>query len=86
MSLFNRFFKTIFYVLIYTWTLIQSYLISSAITSIALSLIMAITSAIGKVPTIMIDKFWLVLIISSIPLGIVFFLMIIFDFVKRFKK
>lgn len=86
MSLFNRFFKTIFYVLIYAWTLIQSYLISSAITSIALSLIMAITSAIGKVPNIMIDKFWLVLIISSIPLGIVFFLMVIFDFVKRFKK
>lgn len=86
MSLFNKFFKTIFYVLIYAWTLIQSYLISSAITSIALSLIMAITSATGKVPTIMIEKFWLVLIISSIPLGIVFFLMIIFDFVKRFKK
>lgn len=86
MSLFNRFFKTIFYVLIYAWTLIQSYLISSAITSIALSLIMAITSAIGKVPNIMIDKFWLVLIISSIPLGIIFFLMIVFDFVKRFKK
>ena len=86
MSLFNRFFKTIFYVLIYAWTLIQSYLISSAITSIALSLIMAITSAIGKVPTIMIEKFWLILIISSIPLGVVFFLMIIFDFVKRFKK
>lgn len=86
MSLFNRFFKTIFYVLIYAWTLIQSYLISSVITSIALSLIMAITSATGKVPNIMVDKFWLVLIISSIPLGIVFFLMIIFDFVKRFKK
>lgn len=86
MSLFNRFFKTIFYVLIYAWTLIQSYLISSAITSIALSLIMAITSAIGKVPNIMVDKFWLVLIISSIPLGIVFFLMVIFDFLKRFKK
>lgn len=86
MSLFNRFFKTIFYVLIYAWTLIQSYLISSAITSIALSLIMTITSAIGKVPNIMIDKFWLVLIISSIPLGIIFFLMIVFDFVKRFKK
>lgn len=86
MSLFNRFFKTIFYVLIYAWTLIQSYLISSAITSIALSLIMAITSATGKVPNIMIDKFWLVLIISSIPLGIIFFLMIVFDFVKRFKK
>lgn len=86
MSLFNKFFKTIFYVLIYAWTLIQSYLISSAITSIALSLIMAITSATGKVPTIMIEKFWLVLIISSIPLGIVFFLMVIFDFVKRFKK
>lgn len=86
MSLFNRFFKTILYVLIYAWTLIQSYLISSAITSIALSLIMAITSAIGKVPNIMIDKFWLVLIISSIPLGIIFFLMIVFDFVKRFKK
>ena len=86
MSLFNRFFKTIFYVLIYAWTLIQSYLISSVITSIALSLIMAITSATGKVPTIMIEKFWLVLIISSIPLGIVFFLMVIFDFVKRFKK
>lgn len=86
MSLFNKFFKTIFYVLIYAWTLIQSYLISSAITSIALSLIMAITSAIGKVPTIMIEKFWSLLIISSIPLGIVFFLMVIFDFVKRFKK
>ena len=86
MSLFNRFFKTIFYVLIYAWTLIQSYLISSVITSIALSLIMAITSATGKVPNIMIDKFWLVLIISSIPLGIIFFLMIVFDFVKRFKK
>ena len=86
MSLFNKFFKTIFYVLIYAWTLIHSYLISSAITSIALSLIMAITSAIGKVPTIMIEKFWLLLIISSIPLGIVFFLMVIFDFVKRFKK
>lgn len=86
MSLFNKFFKTILYVLIYAWAFIQSYLIGATITSVALSLIMAVTSAIGKVPTLMIEKFWLVLIISSIPLGIIFFLMVIFDFIKRFKK
>lgn len=86
MSLFNKFFKTILYVLIYAWAFIQSYLIGAIITSIALSLIMAVTSAIRKVPILLIEKFWLVLIISSIPLGIVFFLMVIFDFLKRFKK
>lgn len=86
MSLFNKFFKTILYVLIYAWTFIQSYLIGATITSIALSLIMAVTSAIRKVPNLLIERFWLVLIISSIPLGIVFFLMVIFDFLKRFKK
>lgn len=86
MSLFNKFFKTILYVLIYAWAFIQSYLIGATITSIALSLIMAVTSAIRKVPNLLIERFWLVLIISSIPLGIVFFLMVIFDFLKRFKK
>ena len=86
MSLFNKFFKSIFYVLIYAWTFIQSYLLSAIITSVILSLTMTVFSLINSIPAILIYRFWLVLLVGSIPLGIVFFLMIIFDFVKRFKK
>ena len=86
MRLFNKAIKGFFYVLIQLWLIVQVYLLGVLTTGCILSVAMAILSAVNFIPAILIYRFWLVLLVGSIPLGIVYYCIVIFDFFTRYTN
>lgn len=84
MRLLNRTVKGILYTFAYLWTLIQTYILSLIVTGCLLCMAVAILSFVGNVPAILLFKFWLVLLVGSIPLCIVFYIMVLTDFITRY--
>lgn len=88
MKAFNSFLKLILYFLIHLITLISAYLISLFFTSPVICLSLSVWSIISTLPELVLSKFWLIYLLSSIPLGIVFFIIIEFNLVedKDFRR
>ena len=86
MSLFNKAIKGFFYICIQLWLIVQVYLLGVLTTGCILSIAMAILSAVNFIPAILIYRFWLVLLVGSIPLGIVYYCIVIFDFITRYTN
>ena len=84
MRFLNRTVKGILYAFAYLWTLIQTYILSLIVTGCLLCIAVAILSFVGNIPSILLFKFWLVLLVGSIPLCIVFYIMVLTDFITRY--
>ncbi len=80
----NKTIKGFAYMLIQVWLLIQTYILSLIVTGCLLCMAVAILSFVGNVPSILLFKFWLVLLVGSIPLFIVFYIMVLTDFITRY--
>ena len=86
MRLFNRAVKGFFYILIQLWLVVQVYLLSILTTGSILALAMAVLSAINLIPAILIYRFWFVLLVGSIPLGLIYYFIVMFDFITRYTN
>lgn len=86
MRLFNKAIKGFLYICIQLWLIVQVYLLGILTTGCILSVAMAILSAVNIIPAILIYRFWLVLLVGSIPLGIVYYCIVIFDFLTRYTN
>lgn len=84
MRFLNKTVKGVLYALIYLWTLIQTYILSLIVTGCLLCIAVAILSFVGNIPAILLFKFWLVLLVGSIPLCIIFYIMVLTDFITRY--
>ena len=84
MRLFNSFIKGLALIFIHLCVLLQTYILSLLITGALLSLFMSVGSIFSFIPAVMVEKFWLVLIVASIPLCFVFFLIVELDLLDRF--
>lgn len=80
----NKTIKGFAYVLIQVWLLLQVYILSLIVTGCLLCIAVAVLSFVGNIPAILLFKFWLVLLVGSIPLCIVFYIMVLTDFITRY--
>jgi len=77
MRLVNRFFKLIAYIGVYLLALIQSYLLSLIATPVCLCIACSVVSAFKALPEVVLTHFGLVYLVSSIPLAVIFFILIV---------
>lgn len=82
----NKIIRFLGYLGVYIMTLGQSYFASLAVTGTILSVFCSFASVFGKLPRIMEKQFWTVYLISSIPLAIVFFIIVVVNAHKMRKQ
>ena len=83
MRLVNNFFKFLGYLGVYFLAFLQSYLISLICTAVIISVVLSVMSIFTLIPYIVSERYWLVYLVSSVPLAIVFFIIIVFDLIDR---
>ena len=83
MRVVNNFFKFIAKLGVHLLCLFDCFLIGLVCTSILFSITMAVWSIFDCIPNIVSCYYWLVLIISSVPLTIIIFIVVELDLVKK---
>lgn len=74
MKALNKIVKFFGYIGIGIVTYISSYIIALVFMCTPLSLFCSVWSICRALPAIMVDKYWLVLLVSSLPMSVVFFI------------
>ena len=77
MKLWGKLVKFFGYVGIYLVTLLQCYGMSLIVSGSIMSIVCAIMSIFIVLPRLIIEKFWLVLLLGSIPIAILFFIIVV---------
>lgn len=70
MSVLNKSMRALFYAGLILWLLLESYAIGLMAGGAVMALVLAIWSAVNKLPLIFTDKWYLVYLLSGIPMGI----------------
>ena len=83
MRALNKFMKAIAMIPIHLIILIYSWILSFAATAVITAAVGFIWSLFTALPTAVLTKFWLIYLIATIPLTLVFFIMIETDRVKE---
>lgn len=83
MRALNKFMKAIAMIPVHLIVLIYSWILSIIITSIATTTILSVWSLFTALPVEILTKFWLIYLIATIPLTLVFFIVIETDRVKE---
>lgn len=79
MKAVNKIFKFFGYVAVYLITFLHCYFMSLLASGSLLSIVCAILSIIMKLPEIITERFWLVYLAASIPIAVVFFILVVID-------
>ena len=83
MRALNKFMKAIAMIPIHLLILLYSWILSFAATAVIIAAVGFIWSLFTALPTAVLTKFWLIYLIATIPLTLVFFIMIETDRVKE---
>lgn len=83
MRALNKFMKAIAMIPIHLIVLIYSWILSFIATAVIATVIGFIWSLLTALPVEVLTKFWLIYLIATIPLALVFFVMIETDRVKE---
>lgn len=89
MKAVNKLFKFFGYVVVYMITFLQCYCMSLLVSGSLLSIVCAVLSIVMKLPAIFIESFWLIYLITAIPIAVIFFIIVVTNAVNkqyRFKK
>lgn len=89
MKAVNKVFKFFGYVVVYMITFLHCYFMSLLASGSLLSIVCAILSIIMKLPAILTERFWLVYLTASIPIAVIFFIIVVTDVTDKkggFKK
>jgi hypothetical protein len=70
MKALNKLMKALFYAGLALWILIQSYAIGLMAGGAFIAPVFAVWSAINKLPPAVTDRWWLIYLVSGIPVGI----------------
>ena len=79
----NRFMSVILYIAINIYMLLVGYIVSLFISGAFLAFVMAVWSAISEPPFILLDKWWLFYLLSSIPVGLGCYIYQLIAFIKN---
>ena len=85
MRALNKFMKAIAMIPIHLLVLLYSWILSFAAIAVIVAAIEFIWSLLTALPAAVLTKFWLIYLIATIPLTLVFFIMIETDRVKEDK-
>ena len=83
MRALNKFMKAIAMIPIHLLILLYSWILSFAATAVIIAAVGFIWSLFTALPTAVLTKFWLIYLIATIPLTLVFFIVIETDRVKE---
>lgn len=83
MRALNKFMKAIVMIPIHLLVLLYSWVLSFAATAVIAAAVGFIWSLFTALPAAVLTKFWLIYLIATIPLTLVFFIMIETDRVKE---
>lgn len=86
MKALNKLIKLVGYAGIYGYTLFQCYVLSLIATGSCLSAILAVHSAVKRVPSLLAEKFYLVYVVASLPVALLFFIMVLTGFTGRTRR
>lgn len=86
MKALNKLMRALFYVGLALWILIQSYAIGLMAGGAVMALVLAVWSAVNKLPLIFTDKWYLVYLLSGIPMGLYSLVYLIKHLVPRKSK
>ena len=83
MRAFNKFMKAIAMIPVHLVVLIYSWILSFVVTAVIATAVGFIWNLFTALPAAVLTKFWLVYLIATIPLTLVFFIVIETDRVKE---
>lgn len=70
-------------------TFIHCYFLSLIASGALLSIVCAVYSIVSKLPEVLTERFWLIYLTSSVPIAVIFFVIVITDVTDKkggFKK
>ena len=70
MKVLNKLMRALFYAGLVLWLLIQSYVIGLIAGGAFIAPVFAIWSSINKLPPAVTDRWWIIYLVSGIPVGI----------------
>ena len=82
----NKIAQAFFYMLLHIYMMIVGYCLSLAVSGALLSLVLAVWSAVNKIPPAVTDRWWLIYLLTGIPLGIYFYVYQCKNFIKSLTK
>lgn len=80
----NKMFRKFMLLLIHTVTLLEMYLLSVITTGAILSVVFSVWSLIKPLPLFVSTNYWTVLLLASVPLCIVYFVIVELDVLDVF--
>ena len=89
MKALNKLFKFVGYTAVYLLTFFHCYFLSLIASGALLSIVCAVYSIVSKLPEVLTERFWLIYLTSSIPIAVIFFVIVITDVSDKkggFKK
>ena len=90
MSVLNKFMKALFYAGLLLWLLLESYAIGLMAGGAFIAPVFAVWSVINRLPPVVTDRWWLIYLLTGIPVGIYSFIYLIkhvfFSHSKQDKK
>lgn len=86
MKVLNKLMKALFYAGLALWVLIQSYAIGLMAGGAVMALVLAIWSAVNKLPPAVTDRWWIIYLVSGIPVGVYSLVYLIRHLVPRKSK
>ncbi len=86
MKVLNKLMKALFYAGLALWVLIQSYAIGLMAGGTVMALVLAVWSAVNKLPPAVTDSWWLIYLVSGIPVGVYSLVYLIRHLVPRKSK
>lgn len=86
MRVLTKLMRALFYTGLALWILIQSYAIGLMAGGVVMALVLAVWSAINKLPPAVTDRWWLIYLVSGIPVGVYSLVYLIKHLVPRKSK
>lgn len=80
----NKMFRKFMLLLIHTFTLLEMYLLSVITTGAIISVVFSVWSLIKPLPLFVRTNYWAVLLLASVPLCIVYFVIVELDVLDVF--
>lgn len=78
--------RGLFFGLLTLYMVVQSYLVSMLFSGAVLALVMAVWSVVTKMPSLLVEKTWLVYLLSCIPVAVGIYLSMLIEYIKENKK
>lgn len=78
--------RGLFFGLLTLYMIVQSYLVSMLLSGAVLALVMAVWSAVTKMPSLLVEETWLVYLLSCIPVAVGIYLSMLIEYIKENKK